>query len=287
MGSGVSKQVHETTVAELQAENAQTRQQKDAEIAELRDQLEQKERSIQEQERIIEADREEQAQLQRTQSELLDVKEQYEAQIAETAAQIQSAADAHAELESSLADLQSQYEDEKANHEQDKAELNHTIELAQQAFQALPAYAKQIEENLDLTTVKPMSPDINEEVHNAITQRDNSILPEGINDAIGQFQDNMRNLKAMQAAVAQSQDKVTEYWKKVQAHEALLLEQKRHILSIENKNEQLKMNKATKKMQKFEKKNSAVSLTQTGQRKPKRQSLEATHAPHNDGFVQS
>jgi len=34
-----------------------------------------------------------------------------------------------------------------------------------------------------------------------------------------------RNLKSMQAAVAQSQDKVTEYWKKVQAHEALLLEQ--------------------------------------------------------------
>jgi len=249
MGAGVSKKVHEETVAELQAENAQTRQQKDAEIAALKDQLAQKEQSIQEQERTIAAEQEEHAKLQRTQSELLDVKEQYEAQIAETAAQIQSAADAQAGLEASLADLQSQYEDEKAKHEQDKAELNHTIDLAQQAFQALPAYAQQIEENLDLTAIQPMSPDIDAEVHTAITQRDNSILPDGINDAIGQFQDNMRNLKSMQAAVAQSQDKVTEYWKKVQAHEALLLEQKRHILSIENKNEQLKMNKATKKMQ--------------------------------------
>ena len=42
----------------------------------LQDQLAQKEQSIQEQERTIAAEQEEHAKLQRTQSELLDVKEQ-------------------------------------------------------------------------------------------------------------------------------------------------------------------------------------------------------------------
>lgn len=71
------------------------------------------------------------------------------------------------------------------------------------------------------------SEEVSEDVHKVITQKDCDILPEGIQNAIGDFQDNMRNMKAMQEAVAQSQDKVTEYWKKVQAHEALLLEQVR------------------------------------------------------------
>jgi hypothetical protein len=45
----------------------------------------------------------------------------------------------------------------------------------------------------------------------------------------------------MQTAVQHSQSKVTEYWQKVQAQENLLLEQRKMILSVENRNEQLKL----------------------------------------------
>jgi hypothetical protein len=58
------------------------------------------------------------------------------------------------------------------------------------------------------------------------------------------MQQALRDIAQMQSAVQHSQLKVTEYWQKVQAHENLLMDQRKLILSVENQNEQLKLTKA-------------------------------------------
>ena len=54
----------------------------------------------------------------------------------------------------------------------------------------------------------------------------------------------------MQKQIDLAQRKVNEYWKRIQAHEALILAQKKQMLTIENKNEKLRNSDPNKRVMK-------------------------------------
>eukprot|EP00040_Diaphanoeca_grandis_P001203 m.17747 g.17747 ORF g.17747 m.17747 type:complete len:281 (+) comp11658_c0_seq1:236-1078(+) len=76
------------------------------------------------------------------------------------------------------------------------------------------------------------------DVQAAISEEQN---PEAMKHAITGVQDTVTEMKVLREQIDRAQRKVAEYWQKIQSHEQLILNQKKQILTVENKNEKLLM----------------------------------------------
>lgn len=123
-------------------------------------------------------------------------------------------------------------------------ELEHKMEVAGKALKHVVDYPLAKEEIEQAKQSVPLHPDVDDDTHHALTltaETDATILPEDLQTAVQAFQQSMRDIEKMKAAVQHSQAKVTEYWQKVQAQENELMNQRVQILTVENQNEELKL----------------------------------------------
>lgn len=139
-------------------------------------------------------------------------------------------ADARGKLERTedeLAGLQTQYHTEVAALGSAKTELQRAIKLSSQAISCLH------EQTDDDGGVRPPP-----EITAVIEEQDTSIPPD-LQESIRSVQNSVTEIKIMQKQIDLAQRKVNEYWKRIQAHEELILTQKKQILVVENRNEKL------------------------------------------------
>lgn len=217
MGCGVSKKVHEDAIGA-----------RDQKISELKSEL----RESQKQKKTMVPKAELEALEQQTRQEREHQQSEYEQLFLET----------QAKHEEAIVELNKQIQAEQQRSdelEQEILRLSHLITVASLAMQTVPSYPTN-EEDFNKAIDDPPIENVEEDVHNAIVSKE-TILPGPLQQALEQYRQNIREVEMMKFAVKLSQDKVTDYWKKVQEHETALIEQRKILLKIENQNEQLKV----------------------------------------------
>lgn len=78
--------------------------------------------------------------------------------------------------------------------------------------------------------------------YNAILGRSTSELPNSIVVGIDASRARIKENEVMRRAMQQAQDKVTEYWKRLERHETEAMEQQKAMLVLQNQNEVLQKN---------------------------------------------
>jgi hypothetical protein len=228
MGCAVSKSVHVNIVGE-----------KDAEIA----QLEAKLRAAQDGEQTAEARRRaSQSQLELTETEKnkhMSTNEEQQAIIDAMTIELAEATSKLGTTSSDLTALREQYDNETSALASAKRELERAIKLSKEAVATLHC---QTDDELELEAPTP-------EVAAVIDAKDTSI-PHDLKETVRSVQDSVTEMKIMQKQIDLAQRKVNEYWKRIQAHEALILSQKKQILTIKNKNEKLRHSDPNKRAMK-------------------------------------
>lgn len=228
MGCTVSKGVHESIVG-----------QKDAEIAQLEAEL----RAAQNGEQTAEKKRRaSQSQLEQSEAERtrhLSTSEDQQATIDAMTVELAEATSKLGTTSSELTALREQYDNETCALTSAKSELERAIKLSKEAVATLHC---QTDDELELEKPTP-------EVAAVIDARDASI-PHDLKETVRSVLDSVTEMKIMQKQIDLAQRKVNEYWKRIQAHEALILAQKKQMLTIENKNEKLRNSDPNKRVMK-------------------------------------
>lgn len=212
MGCGISKEIHEQLMLE-----------KDTEIQRLQDELEKTKDGSENYRRKSMAQ--------------LETNENQKQELNALSAELTAARSKLEATETELEGLQAQYQTEVAALASAKDELQRAIHLSKQAITCLHEQADD-----DGEPIAPL-PEVAAVIH-----EEDATIPGDLKDTIRSVQDSVTEMKLMQKQIDLAQRKVNEYYKKIQAHEELILNQKKQILIVENRNEKLRNSDPNKRL---------------------------------------
>jgi len=249
MGSGISQRVHDEELDALKAA-------KDAQISNLESKLAKAEKQMQAKSNTAEAQLTEAHEaLQQTQQESQELAEQ----LGLTAQELEKERNQMSDTDRELEEFKQNHKDEVKKMNADQAELQQMLDLSAKAISDLNsqvvegvqakeeviqdlvqehAKTRQEVEVLRKEEMEKKEMEAILSVAAALNLDDN---PESMKSAITKVQDTVTEMKVLREQIDRAQRKVAEYWQKIQGHEQLILNQKKQILTVENKNEKLLM----------------------------------------------